>query len=93
MRTIERLFSEYQQQPGFDAMYYETCCLCPKTAEVMRKKQSRGLPWPEIAKITGISPERLRAFENADYCSYDLICRLCQAFEIAPPTDCQKKFD
>lgn len=93
MRTIKRLFSEYQQQPGFAERYYETCCLCPKTAEVLREKQSQRLQWSEIARQTGIDPQQLQAFEDADYCSYDFMCRLCQALKIAPPFDCLKKTD
>ena len=57
----------------------------------MQKMQCCDLQWLKMTKRIGIPPEQLQAFENANYCSYDLICQLCNILEIVVPSDCLKK--
>jgi hypothetical protein len=76
---------------SFKITYDRECNVCKKTVEILNKLSIKENGTDSFTRKTGISLELLNKFKDADYCSYDLVERLCTDLDIDVPENCPKR--
>jgi DNA-binding Xre family transcriptional regulator len=78
-------------EKAFKKEYDEKCNVCSTTVSLINKYYELGVTKEELAHQINVSEKDLTDLEDANNCKFDVVEKLCIAFNIPVPTSCIKE--